>query len=118
MNDDDFAELFKKPEQRSAGLGENLGEVLRTAWQRNGESNEHMRELQDSLNSILSGVNSAIDGGVTTPEAQQAREQLTRVAETIRQAAERASQEMRPELLKMLRQANAELRRFTENDKE
>ena len=51
-----------------------------------------------------------------TLTVQQAREQLSRVAESIRQATERASQELRPELIKLLRQANAELRRFTGTD--
>jgi hypothetical protein len=130
MNDDDYAELFKKPEQRSSGgaswadvanefqtLGETLGDAVRAAWQRN-ESNQHVRELQDSLNSIMEGVAQAIDGGITTPEAKQARDQLAKVAESIRQATEQASKDLRPELISMLRQANAELRRFSDLDKE
>jgi uncharacterized phage infection (PIP) family protein YhgE len=130
MNDDEYAELFKKPEQRSSGgatwadvanefqtLGETLGDAVRAAWQRN-ESNQHVRELQDSLNSIMEGVAQAIDGGITTPEAKQARDQLAKVAESIRQATEQASKDLRPELISMLRQANAELRRFSDLDKE
>jgi hypothetical protein len=130
MNDDEYAELFKKPEQRSSGgatwadvanefqtLGETLGDAVRAAWQRN-ESNQHVRELQDSLNSIMEGVAQAIDGGITTPEAKQARDQLAKVAEPIRQATEQASKDLRPELISMLRQANAELRRFSDLDKE
>jgi hypothetical protein len=128
MNDDEYAELFKKPEQRSSGgatwadvasefqtLGETLGEAVRAAWARN-ESNQHVRELQDSLNTIVEGVSHAIDGGITTPEAQQARDQLTRVAESIRQATEQASKDLRPELISMLRQANAQLRRLSDLD--
>jgi signal transduction histidine kinase len=130
MNDDEYAELFKKPEQRSSGgatwadvanefqtLGETLGDAVRAAWQRN-ESNQHVRELQDSLNSIMEGVAQAIDGGITTPEAKQARDQLEKCAESIRQATEQASKDLRPELISMLRQANAELRRFSDLDKE
>ena len=128
MNDDDFAELFKRTPPAGSGsgsgaswtdvanefqtLGESLGDALRAAWQRQ-DNDERTRELRDSLNSMLEGVSRVIDEGITTPEAQQAREQLTRVAESIREATARASQEVRPELLAMLRRANAELRRFS-----
>ena len=59
---------------------------------------------------MMADLNRAVEG---TPEAQQAREQFVHLTESIRAAAERTSDELRPELLKMLRQANAELRRLT-----
>ena len=62
------------------------------------------------MDAILQDVNRAIDG---TPEGQQARDQLAQMIDSIRAAAEQAGDELRPELLRMLRQANTELRRFT-----
>jgi hypothetical protein len=125
MNDDDFAELFKKlPSRSSTGtswqdvgaefeaLGKTLGDVMRGAWQRQ-ETDPGLGRLRDALQSMIQDVNRAVDG---TPEAQQAREQLVRLTETIRTTAERASDELRPELVSMLRQANAELRRRTRLD--
>src|SRR5579859_7226616 len=101
MNDDDFAELFKRTPSSGSGsgsgtswadvatefqtLGESLGDALRAVWQRQ-DNDERTRELRDALNTMIDGVNRVIDEGVTTPEAQQAREQLTRVAESIREA--------------------------------
>jgi hypothetical protein len=125
MNDDDFAELFKKLPSRSSGgtswrdvaaefeaLGKSFGDMLRGARQR-GDADTGLRQLRDSLQSMILELNRAVDG---TPEAQLAREQLERLIESIRAAATRAGDEVRPELLSMLRQANAELRRLSRLD--
>lgn len=127
MNDDDFAELFKKlPSRPSTGtswqdvgaefeaLGKTLGDALRGVWQRQ-DTDLGLARLRDSLQSMIQDVNRAIDG---TPEALQARDQLVQLTESIRAAAERAADEVRPELQTMLRQANAELRRLTHLDEE
>jgi len=126
MNDDEYAELFK-PRKSTADatwedvarefqlLGKTLGDAVWAAWSRQ-ESGERVRELQDSLQSIIDEVNRAVDQGIATPEAQQARAQLGRLTESIRVATERTTEELRPELLALLRQANAELRRLTGQD--
>jgi hypothetical protein len=122
MDDDDFAELFKKlgsgPSTGTSwqdvgaeleALGKTLGDAVREAWQRQ-DTQAGLAPLRDSLQSMLAQVDRAFDG---TPEGQQARDQLVRLTESIRAAAARAGDEVRPELLSMLRQANAELRRLT-----
>jgi hypothetical protein len=123
MNDDDFAELFRKlppPKGTSwgdvadefAALGRTIGDVMRSAWQ--GQPAEGgVSSLRESLSGMIEDVNRTVDG---TPEAQQARDQLVRFAESVRSAAERASEELRPELLTLLRQANSELRRVSHLD--
>jgi hypothetical protein len=126
MNDDEYAELFK-PRRPSADtswddvarefqlLGKTLGDAVLAAW--GGQDGQaRVRELQNSLQSIIDEVNRAVDQGIATPEAQQAREQLGRLTESIRVATERTTEELRPELLALLRQANAELRRLTGQD--
>jgi hypothetical protein len=125
MDDDDFAELFKRPPGRPssgtswqdvaaefAALGNTVGDVLRDAWQRQ-DNPAGLAQLRESLQVMIQDLNRAVDG---TPEAQQARDQLVHLMESIRAAAERTSDELRPELLSMLRQANAELRRLTHLD--
>jgi ElaB/YqjD/DUF883 family membrane-anchored ribosome-binding protein len=124
MNDDDFAELFKKlPKPSSSGtswqdvmaefeaLGKTFGQVLRSAWTIDGDAN--LTRLRDTLQARIDELQQAVEG---TPEAQQAREQVNSVADMIRSAMERASEEIRPELLNLLRQANAELRRVNHLD--
>ncbi len=83
MDDDDFAELFKKlPSRPSSG----------TSW------HDVAAEFQ------------ALGKTLGTPEAEQARDQFVRLTESIRAAAERAGDELRPELVTLLRQASASVR--------
>jgi len=125
MDDDDFAALFKKlPSGASTGtswqdlitefeaLGNTLGDVLRSAWQRQGDQ-AALGRLRESLESLIQDVNRTIDG---TPEGQRARDQLVQMIDSIREATERVGDELRPELVNLLRQANTELRRFTRLD--
>src|SRR5688572_2534377 len=121
MDDDEFAELFKtQPSRPSSGggswhevasefeaLGKSVADALFSAWQRlDGEAD--LGQLRESLQSAIETLNRTVDG---SPETAHARDQLVRLADAIRGAAERAGDEVRPELLSMLRQANAELRR-------
>jgi uncharacterized phage infection (PIP) family protein YhgE len=120
INDDDFDELLR---QLTGGqstestwqdvrveleaLARNLGDVLQLAWRgQNGDST--LARLQEMFFSATQQLNDAVDG---TPEAQQARDQLSSLADSLSSAIERAGDQVRPELLKMLRQANSELRR-------
>jgi hypothetical protein len=125
MDDDDFAELFKKlPGRPSTGtswqdvarefeaLGKTLGDMAHGAWHRQ-DQDSGLGRLRDSLESVMRELNRAVDG---TPEAKQARDRLVDLSESIRAEAERAGDELRPELVSMLRQANAELRRLTHLD--
>jgi hypothetical protein len=120
MNDDDFAELFRKlPSGESTGtswqdvaaeleaLGKTVGEVLRRAWQ-GADTGTSLGRLSDVVAAAIDQLNRAVDG---TPEAVEARDQLVELRENLRAAVERAGTELRPELLNMLRQANGELRR-------
>jgi len=125
MDDDDFAELFKKLPSRSPSdtswqdvgaefeaIGKTLGDVLRGAWPRQ-DTDAGLNRLRDALQAMIQDMNRTVDG---TPEAQEARDQFVHVTEKLRAAAERAGDELRPELVSMLRQANAELRRLTRLD--
>src|SRR5260221_14131275 len=109
MNDDEYAELFK-PRKPSADtswedvarefqlLGKTLGDAV---WAALGgqDGQARVRELQNSLQAIVDEVNRAVDQGIATPEAQQAREQLGRLTESIPVATERATAELGPQLL-------------------
>jgi ElaB/YqjD/DUF883 family membrane-anchored ribosome-binding protein len=120
MSDDEYAELFKKLSSgQSTGsswqdiadelsaLGRTVSEVLRRAFE-GTDTASGMSTLRSTVADALADLNRAVDG---TPEAAQARDQLVDIRDQLRAAAERASSDLRPELLKMLRQANSELRR-------
>ena len=125
MNDDDFAELFKSLNSgpstgtswqdvadEVAALGRTLGDVLRRAWHQ-PDDDQALARLREVLQAMADDLNGAVEG---TPEATYARDQLTQLAERLRSAAARAGDELRPELLSLLRQANAELRRRSHLD--
>jgi hypothetical protein len=121
MTDDDFAELFKKlpPSSRETSwqdvaselgaLGRTFGDVLRTAWQRS-DSDPMVQTLRESVESAIGDLNGAAEGSA---ETRQARDQLVKLVESIRGAMDKASEEVRPELVTLLRQANKELRKIT-----
>jgi hypothetical protein len=122
MNDDDFAELFRSLPRGSvsesswqdvaselAALGQTLGDVLRRAWQRQ-DADPGLARLREVLQAALLDAGGALEG---SPEAQQTREQLVALRDAIRASIDRAGSELRPELVSLLRQANAALRRHT-----
>lgn len=123
MTDDDFAELFKSLPRRGtsggtswrdvgdelAALGKTFGDVLRATWQRSSDE-PFMRDLRESVEDAIGQLDRAT---AESDEAREARDQLVRLAEAIRSAAERAGDEVRPELLTLLRRTNTELRRIT-----
>ena len=82
MNDDDFAELFKKLSSgQSTGtswqdvaneleaLGRTVGEVLQRAWH-GADTQSGISQLRDVVTSAVDDLNHTVDG---TPEAAQAR---------------------------------------------
>ena len=127
MNDDDFAELFKKlPSGGSTGsswqdvvdelaaLGKTFAEVVRRVLQ-STETDASLGQVREMMSGAIDELNRTVDG---SPEAVQAREQLIQVRDTLREAIDRASSDLRPELLAMLRQANAELRKLSGLDEQ
>lgn len=123
--DEEFAKLFKKPQEPRPGatwedvaheleaLGKSLGDAVQAVWQRQ----ENRDRVRESLQSMAQEVNRAIEESVTTPEAQQAREQFSRVTESVRVAVETTTQQLGPEVLSVLRQMNADLRRMADSGK-
>jgi hypothetical protein len=120
VNDDDFAELFKKLSSGQStspswqdvadeleALGRTFTEMVRRAWQ-SAESSSELGQLREMVALTIDELQHSIDD---TPEAAQARAQLLEIRDALQSAASRAGTELRPELLNMLRQANAELRR-------
>ena len=89
-------------------MGKTLGDVLQSAWQRS-DSEPFVSQMRESIDDAIERLDRA---AADNTETREARDQLVRLAEAVRSAAERAGDEVRPELLSLLRTANAELRRF------
>ena len=122
MNDDDFAELFRRLPGRESSwrevgaeleaLAGTLGDVLREAWRRS-DNDPLVRQMRESVEDAIDRLGRASEG---SSETREARDQLFKLAEAIRSAAEQAGEQIRPELLALLRRANSELRRYTDAD--
>jgi ABC-type transporter Mla subunit MlaD len=126
MQDDEYAELFKKLPPKSSGsswqdvatefenLGKTFADVIRSAWKQS-EGDATLTQLRDGLETVIDGIRRTSEG---TPETAQARDQLVRLVESIREAVTQASEDVRPELVSLLRQANSELRKLGRMDDE
>jgi hypothetical protein len=92
-------------------LGESLAAALRTSV--NTEDNRRrMAEMQSGIESMVRDVDKAITGAAESPEAQRARQEAQRTAESLRRAGEQSAQDIRPQLLSALKQVNDELQRL------
>jgi len=123
MKDDDFDELLRQLSSGRAesnswedvlgefqALGRTLEDLLfRKALQVQApDADSILTRLRAALTTATQELNDVVDG---TPEAARARDEFRQVTDSLRTAVSRATDEVRPELLRMLRQANGELRR-------
>jgi hypothetical protein len=121
MNDDDFAELLRQLSSGSSpsptwgdvraefeALTHTLGEIIQAAFNFD-EQQPLLARLHKLITSATQDLDATLDG--SSPEARQVHDQLVRLREALRSAVISAGDELRPELLKLLREVNGELRR-------
>ncbi|NPV07913.1 MAG: hypothetical protein HPY83_08125 [Anaerolineae bacterium] len=88
--------------------GRRMAQALRAAWE--SEANRRgMQTLEESLESLSRDVGQIAKEVASTPEAEQVRVSVEKVAQTARAAGSQALDELRPRLVAALRQLNAEL---------
>jgi DNA anti-recombination protein RmuC len=92
-------------------LGETLAAAFRTSWN-DEENRKRMQQMQGSLENVVHEIDLGLQNAAQSPEAQRAREEAKRAAETLRQAGEQTVQDVRPQLLTALRQVNGELQKL------
>ncbi len=92
-------------------LGESIAIAFRTAWQ-SEENRRRAKEMQTGLEAMITEIGQAIKDSSASPEAQKARGEVDRAAESIRAASEQTVQEVRPHLVAALRQVNDELQKL------
>ncbi len=107
------AEAWREVGKQFEVLGRTLAEAFRTSWQ-SEENRRRLQEMQTGLETMIKEVNKAINESATSPQAQQARAQAAKTAETFRAAGGQSAQEIRGQLLVALRQVNEELRKLVE----
>ncbi len=92
-------------------LGETLAAAFRTSWN-DEENRKRMQSMQGSLENVVREIDLGLQNAAQSPEAQRARDEAKRAAESLRQAGEQTVQEVRPHLLTALKQANDELQKM------
>ncbi|HVN52981.1 MAG TPA: hypothetical protein VMT46_01530 [Anaerolineaceae bacterium] len=92
-------------------LGESLAKAFRAAW--NSEENQQrLQEMRSGLESIARNVDQAMQDTAASPEGQKIKTEANRAAESLRVATEQTAEEIRPRLVKALRQVNDELQKI------
>ncbi len=103
-------EAWREVGEQFKVLGKTLADAFRVSWQ-SEENRRRFQELRTGLETMVKEITKAINESMTSPQAQEARSQAARTAETVRTAGEQSAQEIRVELLAALRQINEELRK-------
>ena len=92
-------------------LGETLAAAFRTSWN-DEENRKRMQAMQGSLENVVREIDLGLQNAAQSPEAQRARGEAKRAAESLRQAGEQTVQDLRPHLLTALKDVNDELRKM------
>ena len=91
-------------------LGASLATAFRTAWE-SEENRKRLQGMQAGLEAMVNQVGKAIQETSDSPEAQRARAEAHKAAQSIHAAGQQSWQEARPHLVSALRQVSAELQK-------
>ncbi len=111
------AEAWREVGKQFEVLGQTLAEAVRTSWY-SEDNRKRLQEMQGGLESMAKQVTTAIKETAANPNAEQAKTQARRTAETMRSAGEQTVQEIRPHLIKALHQLNEELGKLVQKMEE
>ncbi|MCL5997649.1 MAG: hypothetical protein M1546_16570, partial [Chloroflexi bacterium] len=104
-------EAWQEVGKQFQALGESLATAFRTAWE-DEQNRKRVQEMQKGVEAMVNEVGQAIKETAKTPQAQQAKEDVKKAAESMRVAGEQTMQEVRPHLVAALQQLNDELQRL------
>ena len=105
------SEAWQEVGKQFQTMGESLATAFRSAW--NDEQNrKKVQEMRTGLESMLNDVGKALDETAKSPQAQQAKVEARKTAESLKAATEHTAQELRPLILDALRKLNDELAKF------
>ncbi|MDY7076968.1 MAG: hypothetical protein SXV54_08595 [Chloroflexota bacterium] len=101
-------ETWSEVGRQFQALGESLATAFRAAWE-SEENRQHLESMKSGLAAMVSEVDQAIQEASASPQAQKARSEVKRAAESARVAGETVLQDVRPYMLSALHQINAEM---------
>jgi hypothetical protein len=94
-------------------LAASVGRATKAAME-NEENRRRLQELGDGLASLARKVGESVDAAAATPEGRQVKEAVVRAAETVRDAGDKAAEQLRPHVLSAVEAANEKFRRAAE----
>ncbi len=102
------AEAWREVGKQFEVLGQTLADAVRTSWY-SEDNRKRLQEMQGGLESMAKQVTSAIKETAANPNAETAKTQVKKTAESVRSAGEQTVQELRPHLVNALHTLNEEL---------
>jgi ElaB/YqjD/DUF883 family membrane-anchored ribosome-binding protein len=105
------SEAWQEVGQHFQALGESLAAAFKTAWQ--SETNrQHLQELQANLEAMADKVSQTAKEVAASPEVQQVRGGVEKVAQSVQAAGQQTMAEVQPRLLDALHQVKAEIEKI------
>ncbi len=105
------SEAWQEVGRHFQALGDSLAVAFKTAWQ--SETNrQHLQELQASLEAMADKVSQTAKEVAASPEAQQVRGEVEKVAQSAQAAGQQTLAEVQPRLLDALRQVKVEIEKI------
>jgi hypothetical protein len=101
-------EAWREVGRQFEALGESLAAAFKTAWQ-NEENRQQLREARASLEAMAERVGQTVKEVAASPDAQKARDEVKKVAQSAQVAGEQTLREVQPHLLVALRQIKTEI---------
>jgi len=108
------SEAWRGVGEQFKSLGESIAQAFRSAWE-DDSNRQFVKEMESGLDSMLDSVSTAINDAAQSPEAQKLRGEAEKVAQSAREAGERAAKDVRPTLLSALRQMNSKVQDLINN---
>lgn len=101
-------EAWQEVGRQFQALTESLAAAFKTAWE-SEENRQQLRETRASLEAVAERVGQTVKEVAASPDAQKAREEVKKVAQSAQVAGEQTLREVQPHLLAALRQIKLEI---------
>jgi Skp family chaperone for outer membrane proteins len=106
-----LGDAWREVGQQFQTLGESLAAAFRATWE-DEETRQHLQGMQDGLEAMVKDIGQAMKEATASPEAQKARGEFEKAAESLRSAGQQTLKEAQPRLLSALHQVNEELQKM------
>ena len=95
------SEAWREVGEQFQTMGESLAAAFRTAWE-NMENRQQLEQVKSSFETMINEFSQVIKETVDSPEAQRARGEAEKAAQSARTAGRQTLEEARPHLVSAL----------------